>query len=311
MFKLEGFITLTILLTAPYLRHAAWLLPALQFEQSVKGKKEINSTLTNVNKVLLVQQRWIDSIKQANVPLACLSFNYITRALLYILPWGQPIFHHICVHINSCVWVCVHDNTCVWLFRVCSRTASLYIYWNEQSSLGHLCEAQACSHASIYRLPWIKAWLKRPLPCGPREVTHTETKFRRREQGEFSRAQIRGPCRSQWRHESMKWYSMTLRDNMHKEVTPKRFVEAVIQLGKLCQIWQVTFVRILNKCLKPRDCIILTVWFILQWIFVVRTSHFPVSNNKDMNGSDNGPLPSLCSIILWLMRHGNYLKWTS
>lgn len=136
---------------------------------------------------------------------------------------------YVCMITHVHVYMCV----CVWLFRVCLRTATLYIYWNEQPSLGHLCEAQACSHASIYRLPWIKACLKRPLPCGPREVTHTETKFRRGEQGEFSRAQIRGPCLSLWRHESMEWYSRTLGYNTQKRVTSKRFVQADIRLGKL------------------------------------------------------------------------------
>lgn len=78
-----------------YLRCVTLLPSTLQFEQSVKGKKEINSTLTNVNKVLSGQQRCIDSIKQANVPLACLSFNYITASLSHILPRGQAILHHI------------------------------------------------------------------------------------------------------------------------------------------------------------------------------------------------------------------------
>lgn len=145
-----------------------------QFEQSVKGKKEINSTLTNVNKVLSGQQRRIDSIKRANVPLACLSFNYITESLLHILPRGQPILHHICVHMSSGshVWVCVCACiiTCLGVcgFHVCLWTASLYIYWNEQLSLGRLCGAEACSHASIYRLPRIKAWLRQPFPLWPR-----------------------------------------------------------------------------------------------------------------------------------------------
>lgn len=136
-----------------------------------------------------------------------------------LCPEDSQFFHHICTYKVICVGMRASQRACVcvcvvWLFRVCLRTASLYIYWNEQPSLGHLCEAQACSHASIYRLPWIKAWLKRPLPCGPREVTHTETKFRRGKQGEFSRAQIRGPCLSQWRHESMNdtaWLCATTR----------------------------------------------------------------------------------------------------
>lgn len=132
--------------------------------------------------------------------LAC----HLTTSLDYssiFLPRGQPIHHHICVHMSFCsrVWVCVcvHHNVCgcmcVCGFHVCLWTASLYIYWNEQPSPGHLCRAQACSHASIYRLPRIRAWLKQPLPCGPREVTHTETKFRRGELGEVSWGQIRGP----------------------------------------------------------------------------------------------------------------------
>lgn len=106
-----------------YRRHVTLLPSTLQFEQSVKGKNEINSTLTNVNKVLSGQPQRIDSIKRANVPLACLSFNYITRSLLHILPWGQPILHHICVHMRCGlhVWVCVcmyyHMlvRVCVWL----------------------------------------------------------------------------------------------------------------------------------------------------------------------------------------------------
>lgn len=55
--KLEGFSRPAIPLTALHLRRAARLLSTLQLEQSVKGKKEINSTLTNVNKVLLEEQR--------------------------------------------------------------------------------------------------------------------------------------------------------------------------------------------------------------------------------------------------------------
>lgn len=46
-------MTPAILLTALHQSHAGRFLSALQFEKSVKGKKEINSTLTNVNKVLL------------------------------------------------------------------------------------------------------------------------------------------------------------------------------------------------------------------------------------------------------------------
>lgn len=38
--------------------------------------------------------------------------------------------------------------------------------------------SEACSHASIYRLPRIRAMLRRPLPCGSGEVTPTETGFR-------------------------------------------------------------------------------------------------------------------------------------
>lgn len=101
LFNLQGlfsqkcvFIYLFIFLTTNtfdrhswlYQRHATQLPSTLQFEQSVKGKKEINSTLTNVNKVLSGQQQRIDSIKRANVPLACLSFNYITGSLFHILP---------------------------------------------------------------------------------------------------------------------------------------------------------------------------------------------------------------------------------
>lgn len=92
-----------------YPGRATRLLAAVEFEQSVKGKKEINSALTNVNKVLSVRQRHIDGIKRANVPLACLSFNYIAGSLRCILPRGQPILHHICVHMSrgSHAWVCV------------------------------------------------------------------------------------------------------------------------------------------------------------------------------------------------------------
>lgn len=96
-------------------------------------------------------------------------------------------------HMCGYVYACMITYVCVCGFHVCLWTASLYIYWNEQLSLGHLCGAQACSHASIYRLPRIRAWLRQPLPCGPGEVTRTETKFRRRELGELSWAQIRGP----------------------------------------------------------------------------------------------------------------------
>lgn len=123
-----------------YLRCVTLLPSTLQFEQSVKGKKEINSTLTNVNKVLSGQQRCIDSIKQANVPLACLSFNYITGSLSHILPRGQAILHHIWALVHMCGYACACIITCVWLY-VCLWTVSLYIYWNEQLSLGHLCES--------------------------------------------------------------------------------------------------------------------------------------------------------------------------
>lgn len=70
---------------------------------------------------------------------------------------------------DSHVWVCVclYNNACVCGSHVCLWTASLYIYWNEQLSLGRWCGAEACSHASIYRLPRIRDWLRQPLPCGP------------------------------------------------------------------------------------------------------------------------------------------------
>lgn len=152
-------------------------LCSLSSLQSVKGKKEINSTLTNVNKVLSVQQRHIDGIKQANVPLACLSFNDIGASLGCILPWGQPILHRVCLHMSrgSRAWACVflYHNLCVcvrvYLVPVCLWTASLYIYWNEQGSQGPLCRAQARSHASVYRLPGIKAWLRQPSPTAAPE----------------------------------------------------------------------------------------------------------------------------------------------
>lgn len=63
------------------LRPACSPLCSLSRLQSVKGKKEINPTLTNVNKVLSVRQRHIDSIKRANVPLACPSFSDIGASL--------------------------------------------------------------------------------------------------------------------------------------------------------------------------------------------------------------------------------------
>lgn len=48
---------------------------------------------------------------------------------------------------------------------------------------GTCAKAEACSHASIYRLPRIRASLRQTLPRGPGEVTHTGTKFRRGEAG--------------------------------------------------------------------------------------------------------------------------------
>lgn len=158
--------------------------------QSVKGKKEINSTLTNVNKVLSGQQRRIDSIKRANVPLACLSFNYITGSLSHILPRGQAIQHHICVHMSraaACVGMCV--RACLLCLLVHSITLHL-LKW--VALPGAPLRSEACSHASIYRLPRIRAMLRRPLPCGSGEVTPTETEFRGGGQGELSWAQIRG-----------------------------------------------------------------------------------------------------------------------
>lgn len=119
-----------------------------------------------------MQQQHIDGIKRANVPLACPSFNDIGASFRCILPLGQPILHHACLHKSrsSRVGVCVHlyhnlpARLCVWLVPVCLWTASLYIYWNEQGSQGSLCRAQARSHARIYRLPRIKAWLRQPSP---------------------------------------------------------------------------------------------------------------------------------------------------
>ena len=109
-----GFITKTFDRRPQLYRRRATQRPTtLQFEQSVKGKKEINSTLTNVNKVLSGQQRRIDSIKRANVPLACLSFNYITGSLLHILPRGQPILHHICVYIWAPAHMCGYVRACI------------------------------------------------------------------------------------------------------------------------------------------------------------------------------------------------------
>lgn len=139
---------------------------------------------------------------------------------------------------GSRVWVCVrmYNNICARGFHVCSWTASLYIYWNEQPSLGRLSGAEACSHASIYRLPGIRAWLRLPLPRGPGEVTCTETKFRRVEQGELSRAQIRGPVSPSG---GMKAWNdtMCLRTctRTHAQTVPSnrlRFVQAKLQLGK-------------------------------------------------------------------------------
>lgn len=103
------------------LRCARQLPSTLHFEQSAKGKKEINSTLTNVNKVLSGQRWRIDSIKRANVPLACLSFNYITESLLHISaprtsdsPSHQRTYElcgtRACLHVSvdMCVCVCMH-----------------------------------------------------------------------------------------------------------------------------------------------------------------------------------------------------------
>lgn len=103
------------------LRCARQLPSTLHFEQSAKGKKEINSTLTNVNKVLSGQRWRINSIKRANVPLACLSFNYITESLLHISaprtsdsPSHQRTYElcgtRACLHVSvdMCVCVCMH-----------------------------------------------------------------------------------------------------------------------------------------------------------------------------------------------------------
>lgn len=120
---------------------------SLQFEQFVKGKKEINSRLTNVNKVLSGQQLRIDSIKWANVPLACLSFNYISASLLHISPRAQAIVRCICVHMSH-VWVCV----CQICVCVCVWTASLYIYWNEKLSPG--CSAELRPAAMLASIDW-------------------------------------------------------------------------------------------------------------------------------------------------------------
>lgn len=117
-----------------YRRRGPRLPSALQFEQSVKGKKEINSTLTNVNKVLSGQQRRIDSIKPANVPLACLSFNSITGTHLHISALrtaNSPPHLRTCMRPCSRVWghvyTCIMMYVCV-AFGVCLWTASLYIY---------------------------------------------------------------------------------------------------------------------------------------------------------------------------------------
>lgn len=93
-----------------------------------------------------------------------------------------------------CVWVCANmdGNGWVCVALVCLWTASLYIYWNEQLSLGLLWVVEASSHASVYRLSRIRAWQKQALPSGSAEVTRSEIKFRRGERGELSRAQIRG-----------------------------------------------------------------------------------------------------------------------
>lgn len=166
-----------------YLRCVTLLPSTLQFEQSVKGKKEINSTLTNVNKVLSGQQRCIDSIKQANVPLACLSFNYITGSLSHILPRGQAILRHIWALVHMCGYACAWIITCVCgSMFACGQYHFTFIEMSS-SPWGTCAKAEACSHASIYRLPRIRASLRQSLPRGPAEVTHTGTKFRRGEAG--------------------------------------------------------------------------------------------------------------------------------
>lgn len=61
------------------------------------------------------------------------------------------------------------------------------------SPWGTCAKAEACSHASIYRLPRIRASLRQSLPRGPAEVTHTGKSSGGEKQGELSWAQIRGP----------------------------------------------------------------------------------------------------------------------
>lgn len=81
----------------------------------------------------------------------------ITSACIWV---AALVRGHVCASFTTC--------TCMWV-PVCLCTASLYIYWNEQSSQGPLCRAQARSHASVYRLPGIKAWLSQPSPTATPE----------------------------------------------------------------------------------------------------------------------------------------------
>lgn len=154
---------------------------------------------------------------------------------------------------------------CVCGFHVCLWTASLYIYWNEQPSLGRLRGAEACSHASIYRLPRIRARLRLPLPCAPSEVTRTETKFRRGEQGELSRAQIRGPvppCGD------MKAWNDTMCLCTCTRTHRLRFVQEKLQLGKTCHMWQVdTFLS--GTSHKTGDSCLGLVWLFSHTLIVI------------------------------------------
>lgn len=194
-----------------YLRCVTRLPSTLQFEQSVKGKKEINSTLTNVNKVLSGQQRCIDSIKQANVPLACLSFNYITGSLSHILPRGQAILRHIWALVHMCGYACAWIITCVCV-ALCLLVDSITLHLLKWAALpGALVRKlrPAAMLASIDSPGLGLRWGSLSLVAPPRWPTLGQSSGGEK-QGEISWAQIRGPWLSQWRHESAKWYDVSL-----------------------------------------------------------------------------------------------------
>lgn len=157
------------------LRCARQLPSTLHFEQSAKGKKEINSTLTNVNKVLSGQRWRIDSIKRANVPLACLSFNYITESLLHISaprtsdsPSHQRTYElcgtraclHVSVDMCVCVCVCMYNNLCV------DSIALHLLKWAALPEEDGAELRPAVMPASI-DASGLGFRLRQPLPCGP------------------------------------------------------------------------------------------------------------------------------------------------